>query len=67
MTVILAWITFASLLGHCLSKAENEHRELRGKIKALLDENEELTDMLAEVTPRESQAGVPGAPVITSD
>ncbi len=67
MIVVLAWITFASLFGHRLSKAENENRELRGKIKALLEENEELTDMLAEATPRESQTGVPGASVTTSD
>lgn len=67
MVVVLVWIMFATLFGHRLSKAENENRELRRKMKAHLEENEELTDMLAEATPRESQAGVPEAPVTTPD
>jgi hypothetical protein len=38
MIVVLVWITFAALFGHRLSEAENENRELRRKMKALLQE-----------------------------
>ena len=52
MISTLAFITFVSVFGHRRSKTENENRELRRQIKALLEENEELTDMLAEVGER---------------